>query len=396
MNDGQPPKSKRVRPDKVVHLNAFKDIDSASDQAIEWLARIRSEDLQDGKLGAFAEWLAASSEHQRAFDEATALWHISGLAIDQAIDQAKDQSIYHTEDQLSLGTADPLDQTLVVPEQTAAETIEMQPNSRTGATGYRTWQPLAVAATFLLTCVVMLVQLQAPEFQTGKGEQRRIVLDDGSAVFLNTASHIEVHYTAEQRRIELIEGEAWFDVRKDPQRPFVVVGDFATATAVGTAFTVRDTPNFTRIAVTEGAVEVQTESPLAEYNHIDGVASDAANSPNSQGKSPHAAQNWLLDAEHGLVVGSEQSQRVQVDLAAEQAWQRGQLIYKEVTLAELIQDLNRYLPVTLSINDDALAQRKLTAVLQMDDHDAMLDALSQVLPVKWKAVSDNLVILTGA
>ena len=351
-NGKKPPQSTQSKgpSDKVVHLNAFKDIDSASDQAIEWLARLRAEDLGESEIGAFAEWLAASSEHKRAFDEASELWAISGAALEH------------------------------LPNIVLAEPEPI--------VTYRPWQPFAIAATFLLTCLMVLIQLQAPTFNTGKGEQRKVVLADGSTAFLNTNTELQVHFSVDERRIELIHGEAWFDVRKDSSRPFVVVGDYASATAVGTAFTVRNNDQFTRIAVTEGSVRVLLDEPIGDRNHINGLGSQIEPS----GGTTH--NTWQLAPEQAMRISASALRALAVDPSVEQAWQRGQLIYKDVSLEHLIADLNRYLPVTLTINDPELAQRKLSAILQLDDHAAMLEALSQVLPIKWKNVSDQLVILT--
>ncbi|MEM7099839.1 MAG: FecR domain-containing protein [Pseudomonadota bacterium] len=353
------------RPDKVVHLNAFKDVDSASDQAIEWLARLRAEDVKDQEIGAFAEWLAASSEHKLAFDEALDLWDLSGSALAEFAHTLPDTN--HSAIQA------PKSDQIRLPAQI--------------------WQPLSVAAVFLMTCIVVLLQFQAPVYQTGKGEHRRVVLTDGSTAVLNTNTEIKVRYSGAERRIDLTHGEAWFDVRKDPQRPFVVNGEYASATAIGTAFTVRDETHYTRISVTEGvvAVDLADVQSIGSLSHLNGFSPEAGEHAESQ-----ADGKVHLNATEGIQVESETTRTLTVDLATEQAWQRGQLIYKDVSLTQLVDDLNRYLPVTLTINDADLAERKISAVLQLDDHAAMLDALSQVLPVKWKAVSDNLVILTNA
>ena len=331
-------RSKQTTKDKVVHLNAFKDVDSASDQAIEWLARLRADDLPERELGAFAEWLAASSEHKAAFDEACDLWELSAQALEE------------------------------MPVIAEPQVLKAKP--------YSALQPFSVAASFLVVCALLLLQLQAPVFSTSKGEHRRVVLEDGSIAFLNTNTAIEVHYEANERRIELQRGEAWFDVKTDATRPFRVIGDFATATALGTAFTVRDTDSFTRVTVTEGRVQVDAD-PTITLNSTDQT-------------------RFELKPEDSLLMNAIEAQLSSVNLDVAQAWKSGQLIYKDVTLETLVADLNRYMPVTLSINDSDLAASKLSAVIEVDDHQAMLDALSQVLPVKYKAVSDNLVILTKA
>ena len=82
------------------------------------------------------------------------------------------------------------------------------------------------------------------------------------------------------------------------------------------------------------------------------------------------------------------------DAASRLSWQLGQLRYDDVRLAELISDLNRYLPKAMSINDAQLADTRVSAVLYLEDQNAMLEALGKALPIRWKSVSDNLVIIT--
>ena len=89
---------------------------------------------------------------------------------------------------------------------------------------------------------------------TGLGEQHSEVLPDHSVVELNTQSEIRVGFTAAERRVELVRGEAFFDVAKDPARPFIVVTDLATAKAVGTRFSVYRALSGTIVTVAEGRV----------------------------------------------------------------------------------------------------------------------------------------------
>src|SRR5690242_2232065 len=76
-------------------------------------------------------------------------------------------------------------------------------------------------------------------FVTGKGETKVVALKDGSVVTLNTASEIQVNYSEALRSVELIQGEALFDVAKNKSRPFVVSAGDTNVRAVGTSFTVR-------------------------------------------------------------------------------------------------------------------------------------------------------------
>jgi transmembrane sensor len=81
------------------------------------------------------------------------------------------------------------------------------------------------------------------------------------------------------------------------------------------------------------------------------------------------------------------------------AWQRGQLIYNDVRLDELLADLSRYLPKKMVLSgrassDDKLFDKHVSAVLFLDDQDAMLEALSKSLPIQWQDVSDKLIIIS--
>src|SRR4051812_46870617 len=87
---------------------------------------------------------------------------------------------------------------------------------------------------------------------------RFLRLPDGSRVELNSGSEVAEHFTASERRIRLVRGEAHFDVAKNPLRPFIVEADSVAVQAVGTAFDVRLGPTAVDVLVTEGRVGVTT------------------------------------------------------------------------------------------------------------------------------------------
>ncbi len=300
--------------------------DSPSDEAIEWLARLRADDVTQQEKADFAAWLAASSLNKVAFDEATELWQLLGRMPQQSVPAA------------------------------------------TSGRGYTRALPFAAAASVLVACLLMVLQLTTPSFTTGKGEQRRVVLADGSTAFLNTASELSVDYASDERRIVVSAGEVWFDVVQDSARPFIVEGGYATAKAVGTAFTVRETPGFTRVSVDEGIVALTPEE----------------NTPAR-----------LLNAGEQATVSAGLTDVAPFDPDKVLAWQRGELIYENVRLDDLLDDLSRYLPKTMILNDPDLKNTRLNAFLYLDDQEAMLAALKETLPIRWKSVSDSLIIITS-
>ncbi|MDQ8205523.1 FecR domain-containing protein [Pelagicoccus sp. SDUM812003] len=86
----------------------------------------------------------------------------------------------------------------------------------------------------------------------------KLNLPDGSEVELNRGARVETHYTAAERRLRLVSGEANFKVAKDPNRPFVVEVNQVTLRALGTVFNVRADAALVDLIVTEGRVKVET------------------------------------------------------------------------------------------------------------------------------------------
>src|SRR5690606_23248529 len=115
-------------------------------------------------------------------------------------------------------------------------------STRTG--GRLRWA--ALAASLVACAWLMATWLPGPAgpamHRTALGEVLRLPLADGSAVTLNSASEIRVDFSASHRQIDLLRGEALFDVARDVRRPFVVAADGVEVVAVGTSFSVHREP----------------------------------------------------------------------------------------------------------------------------------------------------------
>ncbi|HYE37039.1 FecR family protein [Methylocaldum sp.] len=148
------------------------------------------------------------------------------------------------------------------PRSPSSEACPEQSRSRSAA---RPRQPLRLAWFFacLLPLVAGLVFLDPifalrADFRTAKGEIRAVLLPDGSRATLNADSAVALRFEDSVRRIELLRGEAFFEVAKDTARPFVVASGEGETKAVGTTFTVRQSKEKTEVAMLEGVVEAST------------------------------------------------------------------------------------------------------------------------------------------
>lgn len=311
------------------------------DAALGWIARFRSGQVEEGDRQAFALWLSEDPAHGRAMDSMQNLWDDLG-------------SLQHLPD---------------FPEAAAP--------SR------RRWlgASLAVAASLLVALVLLprfdTGQPEAEFFQTALGEQRTITLDDGSRLTLNTDTRLSARMGEDLRHIELLRGEAFFEVTSNKARPFEVDAGNTRVTVVGTAFNVfRRSELSSEITVAEGVVRVSEQ-----------------NTPTSR-----AAATEILHAQQRLVAGQDGFQASAAgDIRPQLAWRDGELVAREMPLAQLASELERYQALHILIADPSVAALTVSGVFQLDQPLAVLDALERSMEIRVARISaDTLQLLPAA
>jgi transmembrane sensor len=185
-------------------------------------------------------------------------------------------------------------------------------------------------------------------FSTGKGETKVVALKDGSVVTLNTASEIQVDYSDAMRAVELIQGEALFDVAKSKARPFVVSAGDTKVRAVGTSFTVRRLETApVQVLVREGVVEVFR--PAIDAAPLRIFANNMALAP--QGDATAIAAKPIPAAQ----------------VNRQMAWQKGQIAFEGETLAKAAAEFSRYSDTRIVIEDPALAGEEIAGLFKATD-----------------------------
>lgn len=195
---------------------------------------------------------------------------------------------------------------------------------------------------------------------TGKGDIRRAPLSDGSAVTLNTDTAIRTTFDGNIRRVELLRGEALFDVAKDAARPFVVVAGDVRVRAVGTSFTVRaHADGRVGVVVREGVVEVWRGA----------------------GSKPVrvAAEQAVQVAGAGVLTPSPIGAAA-IDRAM--AWRQGQIDLDGLTLGEAAAEFARYSDRRIVIDDPAVAAMKMTGLFSASDPDGFAKAAALSLGLR--------------
>lgn len=187
--------------------------------------------------------------------------------------------------------------------------------------------------------------LRGTTYRTDVGEIRRVPLADGSTAAINTASTVEVDFSKSLRRVALARGEAWFQVAKEPARPFLVEAGRIRVRAVGTAFSVRRREAGADVLVTEGVVEAWADG-------ADGQAIRLA-----AGGRAFIADNAAVERATGEASA--------VDRAL--AWRGGKIDLVGQPLSEAMAEFNRYNRRKLLLADPALAGERFDGVFRTDD-----------------------------
>jgi transmembrane sensor len=240
---------------------------------------------------------------------------------------------------------------------------------------------VAVAAAWLMSA-------GPQQFRTKLGEQRSVVLDDGSRVTLNTTSKIEVDLRKDRRLVRLVEGEAFFEVAHDVARPFDVQAGHTMFRAVGTEFNVDLRPSRTTLTVVEGHVAVL---PSIEDRGSDGK-SEASPSPKIPG--PNGA--LVLAAAERLVItdGAASAPEHVANVTTATSWTQRQLVFEHRPLVEVAEEFNRYNRPRIEIEGAALQQQEVTGVFRSDDPASFLSFLSNIPGVEVREAGDGDLIVT--
>lgn len=301
------------------------------DAAAHWVMRRQSGTMTPGEARELEDWRRTSEENRRALSE-----------LESSLDR------------LDLNG-----------EALLAEEFERQLNEAAQEPGRRGQAPMmriaaSVAAVALASAAAYMAINSsgpgaAPEivaYETTIGEMETIELADGSQTQLNTASKIAVRYSKSERRIDLIAGEAFFDVDKDHARPFVVQTPNAVITVTGTSFDVFADGDSASVHVLSGVVDVAPRfgpaSTLLAGDMVE-IGADGKASP-------------VLRFDPSLVL----------------AWRGGKARFRDEPLGDVVSSLNRYFSTPITLEDRSLADLPVTGEFDVRDRETAVKALALI------------------
>lgn len=336
---------------------------SITEQASAWWMLLNHADATPADHHAFCEWVARSPERVEAF--------LQTARLTRAL-QSKD-----------LQWPDTPVETLILEAKSAPGEVIGLPVRRQhhASTEYRTPWTRLVAIAGIVALVAGAVGwrfLSTERYQTAVGEQRSVVLSDGSVITLNTSSDIEVRMTKDHRTVELLSGEALFEIARDPTRPFDVNAGQTTVRALGTQFNIDRRPSGTTVTVVEGAVAVFTGPDSGAGPSVD----KTANLPVAAGEQLIVAPNTTPHAARG-------------DIAAATAWTQRKLVFEHRPLGEVADEFNRYNRERVEVQSPQLRDQEITGVFEANNPESFMTFLAKIPGVRVeRSFGDRRVIVT--
>ena len=318
------------------------------EEAADWLLRFEDTepDPEDeypdvkSRNHAFHEWLARSAEHLRVFLE-TIETHKRLRMIDsrhlirvEGLLQDRMAEVIHLHKEKERSRRLPAPRRKLFQEWTRAPA--------------RSRLPLWGTAAALLIAIggagSWWWSTEANAYVTNVGEQRTAKLDDGSFVYLNTDSRIEVNFSKGARNVYLVRGEALFVVEHDSARPFTVTAGDTKVRAIGTQFNVRRRAEGADVAVVEGTVQVT-----------------AQNEPEK-----------LVAGEQARVVKGRIAPKADRPVADAVAWRQRRLVFHDARLADVADEFNRYNRTKIRTDGDATRDIQLSGIFDADRPQALM------------------------
>jgi len=339
--------------------------DDIMDVARKWYLKLEDKTYSDQDIDQFEEWINANPAHREAFNDVVDFWsHIDSMPEIQALRE--------TGGSFPGDTSLPAEDENVIGLETAKDTA----GPKAG------WQKWLIAASVLIACAFIInsyvTSLPEGTYQTAIGEQKTLNLADGSTIYLNTHSKVRVDFTDNSRRIQLLNGEARFDVAKDKKRPFIVETPRGEIRAVGTSFNVYEREDMVEVLVFEGTVAVNNKKKIQAATLKPVLVT---------GRKRIA----IFDDNMSVVRPAKE-----LELSQKNAWRKGKLICRGQKLSEVIREISRYTNKKIFIADDAINDMRLGGVFELNDLTSLFHAIEDTFPVRVIYFTPYVTVLVAA
>ena len=316
--------------------------------AAEWMVRISSGKLSGADQRDLERWLEQKPENKTDLERSRQMWRLSMQLRDSPTAQAL------------LERDDP------------AESSKPWLADRT----FNRYFVVAVSAVILVSFLALprierffsASRIAADGVTTARGEIANYALPDGSTLTLDAASSVRIAFSDKQRVVYLSGGEGFFDVKHNPNRPFIVVAGKKRVVVAGTKFNVDYFPKERdmEVAVVEGLVNVTFPTPSAGDKTV-----------------PIKQSEVVLFPANGSTI------RRPISAARASAWREGKLYFDDAQLNEVLASVNRHFQKPLVVSNPEMGKRTVTGMFRAGDLNAVLMSLNELYGLKGRELADR-------
>lgn len=302
--------------------------------AADWVLRLQDPAITPEEIGRWTAWCAEDPEHIRAFRSVQSLWQRSADVREKPVDARELAADRYS------GNV-PVAQWRAAPSRAASR-----------------W-PYALAASLLVAAGMgaYLATRDDLDVTAATGVNQQLQLEDRSSVVLAAGSTLRATFRSDAREVFLDRGEAFFEVQKDPARPFTVHAFGRSITAIGTAFNVRAEEGAFQVTVAEGAVDVAVAG----------------------GKG--ARQRLSAGEQISVISGETLPRLARVDARSATGWRDGSLQFVDEPLSSVVSAVSRYSRTPVNLQSAELGSLRFTGTVRADRIDEWLQGLSNIFPV---------------
>jgi transmembrane sensor len=318
----------------------MSDPDDVRAEAAAWLAWRRSDDWTSGSEVAFRSWLDESPDHYDAFEEINTVWDAVGSVNARPSWAAK-------------------------PDKGRLMLSRRAALAGGGAA--------ICSAGLAFTLLRPTPALAEASYTTAVGEQKRIILFDGSLALLDTDSRIDVSFSEKERTLQLIKGRAHLDVAKDRLRPFVVSGTTRRVTALGTSFDIFQDEKTFSVALLEGRVTVQ---------------------PRGSEESPVIAT--LTPGERLVSTGQGPDRLDTFNPVQATAWQSGKIVLNNELLSDAVAEVNRYSRHAIVLSGPAMDGLRVSGVYDLTDANGFAEGIALLHSLHVTSRGNDILLSPGS
>jgi len=319
-------------------MNIENQHDDVIDNATRWIVLLRSGHASEADWQAYRQWRAQDPRHEQLCAQLETRLGVFKVPIAQGV------------------SGKVLQQALTTPGTSRRKLLQ----GALACTG------VALGASLLVSQRTALGELTA-DVSTGTAERRTVSLPDGSELFLNAKSAVDLDFSGPHRIVRLLDGELRVKVAVNPVTPFQLVTPQALIHVLGSDLTVREREGQGLVVALKGALQIARQG----------------------------LETLQLQTGHEVSYDRYGFSPVRVMSLGAAAWVDGLLEVRDVPLAQIIEALRPYRGGVLRI-DPAVAELRVSGMFRLDKTEQVLDTLARTLPIQVLRRSDYWVTVTSA